>query len=136
MASIIEVRTALADLLKTSLEMQYALGYWPGKVQPLGVYVVPQAGGDYVSFENGTFCRATLSLSAIIVGPTTNQANAAKWLDAAIALAPDAMNTDPTLGGLASNVVLDAVTEPGLINIEGSGAYLSAELRFRPFYIT
>jgi hypothetical protein len=135
MATIGEVRQALADLLKTSLEMTYAHAYWPGTVMPLTVAVIPQPGRDYVSFEDATFCRPVWALSAVIIGPSTNLPVAMEWLDDAIARAPAAVDADPRLGGRVSNLVVEAVTEPGRITETASNWLMAVELRFRPFFL-
>ena len=134
MATINEVRDALALLLKTGLEMEYAFGRVPSPIQPLTVFVIPTPGADYVTFDDGTFCRPMWRLSAVIVGPTSNYDRAAAWLDAAIILAPAVTDTDPTLAGRISNLMLAAVTEPGMLETS-AGPFLAAELRLHPFFI-
>lgn len=134
MATITEVRDALAEHLRVGLGMDYASGRVPSPIQPMTVFIIPRPGTDYVAFEAGTFCQAPLAVSAIIVGPTTNLDQAAAWLDAAIEKAPHVMATNPKLAGRTSTIVLEAVSEPGTITAEG-GKFLSAELRFKPFFV-
>lgn len=137
MATLTAVRDALATLLKTELQMQYAAGRMPSPLFPSTVFTRPTPGSLYVSFEEpATFDRPLVSLSAFIVGPSSNLEVCEKWLDAAILLAMHAGDTDPTLGGKCSGIMVRGVSETGLLNVEGTAPVLSAEIRFHPFYLS
>lgn len=137
MGKLTEARVALAEVLKVELSMQYASGRMPSPLFPLTVFIRPQPGALYASFdEPATFVSPLISLSAWLVGPSSNLEVSEPWLDDTIMAATNAGYSDPTLGGLCSGIVPLGVGETGLLDVEGGAPVLSAELRFHPFYLS
>ncbi len=136
MATVHEVRVALAALLGVGLDLSPAVPYIPSMPTASSVFVRPRRGTDYMTFESpgATFCRPTVALAAVIVGGIKDWAHATEWIDDKVALALTATNTDPTLGGRCSDVAIESIGEPGLI-VTRSGDFFAAELRFRPITI-
>lgn len=127
--SYYEVRQALAAALGDALACDPALPAIPSTLTAGSLYVRPQSGVDYVTFDDrSTFCRPSLNLSVVIVGPTKDWLRAAEWLDERAELAIAALRLDPTLGGRVSHLSLSSISEPGLVSTS-TGDFLAAELR-------
>lgn len=135
MTALHDVRRELARVLGVALVCDPALPAIPSTLTAGSLYVRPQSGLDYVTFdERSTFCRPSVNLSVVVVGPTKDWAMAAEWLDQRAELAVEALRADPTLGGRVSRLSLAAVSEPGLVTTS-TGDFLAAELRLSSIQI-
>lgn len=134
-AKIYDVCQSLADVLKDALDLKYAFGSWQPTPRPFSVLVVPSSADDFISYENGSFCRPAFSVSAWILGPTADAAKAFETLCDYLDAVPAVVDADPTLAGAVSNLMVDAVGTPGVVNTTGV-ALMTAEVRFRPFFLT
>lgn len=136
MTGIHEVRQRLAVHLGDALDLEPALPYVPSTLRANSLFVRPRAG-DYVTFDSqmSTVCQPTIALSVLIVTSIADWQAAAEWLDTKIDASLDALKTDPTLDGTVSDLMLESVGEPFMVNTN-TGDFLAAELRLRPFIIS
>lgn len=133
--SLHDVRRALATALGSALGCDPALPAIPSTLTAGSLYVRPQSGADYIAWDDrSTFCRPSVNLSVVVVGPTKDWVAAAEWLDERVELAVDALKADPTLGGLTSHMSLASISEPGLVTTS-TGDFLAAELRLASIQI-
>lgn len=138
MATLTQVRDALAQYFGTALGVPHRVGRQPSPLFPLTVFTVPTDGADYLDWNDETpWDRPIVALSLIVVGPAANLDVSYQWIDtAALTVAAAAVNhPDGTLGGLISGLLLSRVRRPGWLTVEGTSPVLSAEMVLAPFYL-
>ena len=126
------VRVALANQLATATGLT-GIPNVPTEIRPGTVYVRPSREIAYVTTKDeiATYGRPAVNMQAVVVFPAIDVSSVQDRMDDYVQDIFAQLAVTPTLGGLTSDIILEEVSEPGIIG----GQLLGIELTFAPFQV-
>lgn len=126
------VRVALSTELATATGLT-GIPNVPTEIRPGTVYVRPSRDLPYISTKDeiATYDRPAVNMQAVVVFPAIDVSSVQDRMDDYVQAIYAQLELAPTLGGLTSDIILEEVSEPGIIG----GQLLGIELTFAPFQV-